>query len=428
MTVENTSNRKVYRVGELTARLKNILELEIGQVWLEGEISNFSKPASGHWYFTLKDETAQIRAAFFKNRQQGMDFAPSDGHQVRVYGQLTVFERSGQYQLIIHKIEPVGQGSLHAAFEELKKKLKEEGLFDPARKKTLPMLPRCIGIVTSPTGAVIRDMITVLTRRFPNIRILLAPVKVQGDGAAKSIATAIDYFNEHHLADVLIVGRGGGSLEDLWAFNEEVVARAIAKSTLPVISAVGHETDFSISDFVADLRAPTPSAAAELVVSSKSDFEEQLRQIDHRLKRALDIFRVTIKSRFTACRDHWAFKEPTHLIHRERSRLSHIEQALQHSLTAILRERHQRVDEAALQMRHMVLIQRQNIRSQLEAWTQQLRLLNPNMILDRGYSITRTKDGKIIRQPTDVQPGTDLVTVLTGGEILSTVKESNVRK
>ena len=239
---------------------------------MTGEVSNLRAAGSGHLYFTLKDETAQIRAVCFRNQARYLKFKPQDGLAVIARGRLSVYEARGEYQLYVEFLEPAGLGALQLAFEQLKQKLAAEGLFDPARKKPLPVLPRVIGVVTSPTGAVIRDILRVLHRRFRNINVLIYPVKVQGEGAAQEIAQGIEYFNRNAPVDVMIVARGGGSLEDLWAFNEDVVARAIAASNIPVISAVGHETDFTIADFVADLRAPTPSAAAELVVRAQTGF------------------------------------------------------------------------------------------------------------------------------------------------------------
>jgi exodeoxyribonuclease VII large subunit len=250
--------RKIYRVTELTRRIKAVLEDEVGTVWVEGEVSNAKLMTNGHLYFTLKDETSQLTAAFFRFQQSGARVEVKDGAKLRALGRITVYEPRGQYQLIVQKLEAAGQGSLQEAFEKLKGKLNQEGLFDSARKRPLPRLPRHIGIVTSPTGAAIRDMLQILGRRFPNLHIVVAPVRVQGEGAAEEIAAALDLLNQRADLDVLIVGRGGGSLEDLWAFNEEAVARALARSRLPVISAVGHEIDFTISDFVADVRAPHP--------------------------------------------------------------------------------------------------------------------------------------------------------------------------
>ncbi len=270
--------RQIWKVSELTERIRDLLEGHFGDVWVEGEVSNCRAAQSGHLYFTLKDAQAQIRCVCFRDQVRSLKFRPEDGLHVTVRGSLGVYELRGEYQIYVSYIEPVGLGALQLAFEQLKKKLEAEGLFDEARKKPLPVLPRCIGVVTSPTGAAIRDILRVLKRRFANVHVQIYPVKVQGDGAAAEIAAGVRYFNRAKFADVLIVARGGGSLEDLWAFNEEAVARAIAESKIPVISGVGHETDFTIADFVADLRAPTPSAAAEIVVRSRVEFERNIAE------------------------------------------------------------------------------------------------------------------------------------------------------
>src|SRR5579863_5086030 len=275
--------RKIFRVSELSREIRNRLERDFPDLWVTGEISNLRSAPSGHYYFTLKDQNAQLRAVCFRGQARYLKFKPEDGLSVIARGQLTIYEARGEYQLVVEFLEPAGLGALQLAFEQLKANLAGEGLFEAARKKPLPVLPRTIGVVTSPTGAVIRDILRVLKRRFRNMNVLLYPVKVQGEGAAKEISEGIEYFNRHTLVDVMIVARGGGSLEDLWAFNEEVVARAIASSKIPVISAVGHETDFTIADFVADLRAPTPSAAAELVIQAKSELLQQLDSLFSRL-------------------------------------------------------------------------------------------------------------------------------------------------
>ena len=425
MTAPATPARKVYGVAELTHKLKLLIEDGIGSVWIEGECSNVSRPASGHFYFTLKDAQAQIRAALFRGRQQGMTFQLKDGLQVRAYGQVTVYERSGQYQLIVQQIEEAGQGSLQAAFEELKRKLEAEGLFDPARKRRLPLLPRRVGIVTSATGAAIRDMLNILPRRFPNLPIVIAPVKVQGAGAAEEIAAAIDRFNTWGDADVLIVGRGGGSLEDLWAFNEEAVARAVARSRIPVISAVGHETDFSICDFAADLRAPTPSAAAELVVGRKADFEEHLSHTHRRLARALNTFQLELRNRFLHCHRSWVFREPQNLVRQYRQRITGLRRDLGHALRGAAQERQQRLDEAAVHLQHRVQTRHQAARHRLDQLAAQLRLLGPHAVLERGYSITRAADGAILRDAAAAPDGTKLVTVLARGQLESIVQHSH---
>src|ERR1700685_2712349 len=279
---------RTWKVRELTARIRELLESALPEVWVEGEVSNCHAAQSGHLYFTLKDARASIRCVCFRDQVRGLKFRPEDGLHVTVRGGVSVYDVRGEYQIYVTNIEPVGLGALQLAFEQLKKRLQDEGLFDQARKKPLPVLPLCIGVVTSPTGAAIRDILRVLKRRCPNAHVRLYPVKVQGDGAAKEIAAAVNYFNHAQFADVLIVGRGGGSLEDLWAFNEEIVARAIAASEIPIITGIGHEADFTIADFVADLRAPTPSAAAELVVRSRQEFErhiaERERQLVHQIR------------------------------------------------------------------------------------------------------------------------------------------------
>jgi exodeoxyribonuclease VII large subunit len=276
--------RYILTVSELTQEIKEILEERFPEVWVEGEISNLRIPPSGHIYFTLKDDTSQIRAVLFKMQARTLRFAPEDGLHVVCRGRVSLYEKRGDYQLILESMEPKGIGALQLAFVQLKEKLEKEGLFDPARKKPIPMVPQKVGVITSPTGAVIRDMLHILNRRFENLHILLYPVRVQGEEASREIAEAVKYFNQRTDVDVIIVGRGGGSLEDLWAFNEEAVARAIYHSKIPIISAVGHETDYTISDFVADLRAPTPSAAAELVVRDKREIKNVLHYLRGRLE------------------------------------------------------------------------------------------------------------------------------------------------
>src|SRR6516225_5553291 len=260
--------RRVYTVSDLTARIRDLLARNFTDVSVQGEISNCRPAASGHLYFTLKDERAQVRCVFFKQQQRGMRFRPEDGLKVTVRGSVSVYEARGEYQIYVESLEPAGRGALQLAFEQLKKRLETEGLFDAKRKKPLPLLPSRIGLITSPSGAAVRDVVRILKRRFPNVHLTLYPVRVQGEGAADGIVKALAYFNRKRSADVLLLVRGGGSLEDLWSFNEESVARSMVACAIPVISGVGHETDFTIADFVADVRASTPSAAAELVVQT----------------------------------------------------------------------------------------------------------------------------------------------------------------
>jgi exodeoxyribonuclease VII large subunit len=279
-------SEQVYSVSQLTHAIKDHLEENFSSLWVEGEISNFRVPSSGHFYFTLKDPSAQIRAVMFRSRNMALPFIPEDGLQVICRANLSVYPPRGDYQLIVESMEPKGQGALQLAFEALKRKLAEEGLFEAERKRPLPFLPRVVGVVTSPTGAAIRDILKVIWRRFPNVEIRFCPVRVQGDQAKHEIVDAIRMLNLEGVSDVIIVGRGGGSLEDLWAFNEESVAREIAASRIPVVSAVGHEIDFTIADFVADVRAPTPSAAAEVVVPEREALVESLSVLADRLRRA----------------------------------------------------------------------------------------------------------------------------------------------
>ena len=418
--------RKIYRVGEITRLIRVALENEFGSVWIEGEISNLRRPSSGHLYFTLKDESAQIAAVFFKGAQRGLAFALKDGVKVRMFGEISVYEASGQYQVIVRKVEEAGKGSLQEAFEALKKKLAAEGLFDASRKKPLPVLPRHVGIVTSPTGAAIHDILSVLSRRFPNLHIVIAPVKVQGGEAAGEIAAAIDLFNERGGIDVMIIGRGGGSLEDLWCFNEEVVARAIARSRIPVISAVGHEIDFTISDFVADLRAPTPSAAAELMVGRKAAFEEQLQQVAARLVRCLRERALELRNRVTAAGRSYVFREPRNLVRQFVQHIDALRASLLTGLEGAARERRVRLDSLGLRLAHGVELKTGALRQDVRRIASQLRALSPLAVLDRGFSITRLKGGAIIRDAADVGAGAVLQTQVARGVLESKVisKES----
>lgn len=416
--------RKIYSVAELNRAARFTLENGIGEVWVEGEISRMIRQASGHWYFTLKDEAAAVSCAMFKQNNASVIFAPKDGLKVRVLGQASLYEPRGSYQLIVRQMEEAGKGSLQEQFEKLKAKLAAEGLFDAARKKPLPMLPQKIGIVTSPTGAAVRDIINVLTRRFPNLGILLAPVTVQGDGAAASIARAVDYFNTRNNIDLLIVGRGGGSIEDLWAFNEEIVARAIAASRIPVISAVGHEIDFTISDFVADVRAPTPSAAAELAVPVKTELETRITRLAARLGGSLQ-----------------------NQVHILRERIPGFRQTMVQTLRAGLQQRQQRVDESALRLTHelknAVAAQRQRLPQLQQTMTHrlesavteqkqnlrrlevQLRALSPLAVLDRGYSLTETENGAVVRDAGRLKKGDRIKTRFAKGSIRSEVVSNN---
>lgn len=411
----------VYSVSDVTRLIKGVLESAFHPVWIEGEASNVSLPASGHCYFTLKDAQAQIKVVLWRSARAQVRTLPRDGLSVRVFGDLTVYERGGVYQVVARRIEPCGLGALQAAFEALKKQLAAEGLFEAARKRPLPRLPRHVGVVTSPTGAAIRDILKVIGRRFPNLHVVIAPARVQGDGAAAEIAAAIDLLNRRGGLDVLIVGRGGGSLEDLWCFNEEVVARAIAASRIPVISAVGHEIDFTISDFVADVRAPTPSAAAEMLVESKATLEEGLRTLSLRLGRGLRQELQAVRHRLASAAGSFVFREPAHAVRRQRERIRSAETALRHALSGRARESRQRLDELVLRHARPPAVALEAGRVALRRLEAQLRALNPLAVLERGYSVVTGPDGRVVRSVRDVAPGRRLAARVSDGTIESEV-------
>jgi len=392
---------KIYSVSEITREIRLSLEEKFGDVWIEGEISNFKPASSGHLYFSLKDANAQISAVMFKGANIQLKFRPENGLSVVGYGQLTVYELRGNYQVILEHLEPKGIGALQLAFEQLKKKLEDEHLFEVARKKKIPFLPQKIGIVTSPTGAVIRDMIHVLTRRFPSIQILLYPVAVQGAGAAEEIAKAIQEMNQRNDVDVLIVGRGGGSMEDLWAFNEEVVARSIADSKIPIISAVGHETDFTIADFVADVRAPTPSVAAELAVPVKEDLLYTIRQHQHGLCQSLE--QKLENARLLLRRWEAYFRDPGR-------RLTEAALHLDHLREKIISLSSHRMEAA---------------REGVQRWKQHLEALSPLAILERGYSVVMPHGKKkLLKKSSEVQPDDVIDVQLSHGRLESRVIKS----
>ncbi len=442
--MDGDKQRKVYSIRELTRRIKAALESQFGEVWVEGELSNVSQPSSGHLYFTIKDEDAQLSAVMFRGNQRGLAFKPRDGVLVQAHGEISVYERSGRYQIVVRALEEGGKGALQARFEALKEKLRKEGLFERARKRPLPLLPRHVAVVTSPTGAAIRDILNVIARRFPNLHMVVVPTSVQGVGAAESIAAGIDLANAVGGFDVLIVGRGGGSIEDLWCFNEEVVARAIIRSRIPVISAVGHEIDFTISDFVADLRAPTPSAAAELVVGRKDAFEARIAVLEKQLAQHLRTRLVAVRGRLTTLARHYVFREPANLVLRHRQRLATLRGAMQHQLVGGvrdvrqrvmmtqgtmrhclvggLREVRQRVDENGARMGHRLALRRQLAAERLTRYRLQLRALDPRGVLGRGYTLTRTVEGRVLASVKDLAVGQRLVTEFGDGCVVSTAE------
>src|ERR1700757_3978020 len=347
---------KIFTVSQLTRSIRSTLETKFGAVWVQGEISNYKLHPSGHQYFTLKDQRAQISCVIWRDTMAPLRKPLVDGAQVQVYGTVTVFEARGQYQLNVQILQPLGVGQLQAKFEALKRKLQEEGLFAPERKRPLPKFPRRIGIITSPTGAAIRDMLNVLRRRAPWLQILINPVRVQGAGAAQEIAVAIRELALPNDAfaplDLIVVTRGGGSIEDLWEFNEEIVARAIFHSRVPIVSAVGHEIDFTICDFVADLRAPTPSAAAELVVHSKHELSEKLLGIHKRMTQAVNYRLLRANNQLSRLTQHGAFVRMQDAIARRQQRVDDVMARLAQAQSRMLKEHRRRVDGLEGKLRH----------------------------------------------------------------------------
>lgn len=412
----------VFTVSDLTRQIKGLLEHRFSTVWVEGEVSNASVATSGHAYFTLKDATAQLSVVMFRNVAAKLTFRLSDGQQVVARGEVSVYEKRGQYQLIVTRLLPKGLGALQLAFEELKQRLTKEGLFDPARKKPIPVLPARIGLVTSPTGAAIRDFLKIIGRRYPNIHIIVNPVRVQGPGAAEEIAAAVDQFNALDLVDVIVVTRGGGSLEDLWAFNEEVVARALARSKIPTISAVGHEIDFTIADFVADLRAPTPSAAAELVVKAKKEYANAIAQYQRQLDKDLRLRVADARHRLAELAGRAALRRPGELIRQYLQQVDDLRHRLALSPQAMVNRWKQRFDGESERLQFQFERCRQQIDHRLANVRTKLELLSPKSTLQRGYSITRVAEtGVIVRSVNHVKAGSKLSTMVLDGEFGSVV-------
>ena len=403
MRIENKGlkeEKRIYSVSELTDDIKVLLENTFPEVWVEGEISNFSQSQSGHIYFSLKDPKSTLRCVFFRGVNQGLKFSLKDGLQCLAGGRINVYAPSGQYQLNIQRLEPKGAGALQLAFEQLKEKLTQEGLFEPAHKRPLPLLPLRVGVVTSPTGAAIRDILNILKRRAPFVKIILNPVKVQGEGAAEEVAQAIKEFNQYKEVDVLIVGRGGGSLEDLWAFNEEIVARAIYNSRIPVISAVGHEIDWTIADFTSDLRAPTPSAAAELVARQKDDLMSELRHVFSRMSSSMHNKIKTLHKELFRFQDAYVLKYPLNFIQLSLQRIDELNHRLNQRAGYIL-------ETAQHRWTHLA--------GRLEA-------LSPLNVLSRGYSISfKLPEMKVVTDTSQINTGDRIQTRLKDGSFTSQV-------
>ncbi|MCF7806003.1 MAG: exodeoxyribonuclease VII large subunit [Candidatus Marinimicrobia bacterium] len=402
-------DRIIYSVSEINQQIKQILEPNFAGIWLEGELSNFKHHSSGHMYFSIKDADSEIRGVMWRGLNQSLRFRPEDGMQLLAQGDISVYEPRGQYQIVVRQMQPAGKGDLQVAFEQLKEKLREEGLFAEERKRPLPAYPLTIGVVTSPTGAAFRDILNVLQRRAPYVRVILAGSRVQGDGAAREIVRGIEQLNRLEEPDVIIIGRGGGSLEDLWPFNEEIVARAVVDSRLPIISAVGHEVDFSISDFCADYRAPTPSAAAEVVARDTDELLSELKATKDRLRERLQGRIERLKSRLESIESHYVFRIPGQRLETATQKLDDLYSRMESDIAGIIRDKSQVV----------------------ASYRKQLELMHPDRILKRGYSITRDDEGKVIRNARDVEIGDILHTKFADGTTESevqTIGEDNDRK
>ena len=436
------SRPRALSVSELNHQARHLLESSFMQVWVEGELSSLSRPSSGHWYFSLKDRKCQVRCAMFRGFNQRIRTIPKEGDQIRIRGKVTLYENRGDFQIIVEHLEPAGLGELQQAFEELKRKLQAEGLFDAARKRPLPTTPRHIGVVTSPTGAAIHDILTVLARRCPAIPVTLYPTAVQGKAATADIVQAIERAQAHGVADVLIVGRGGGSLEDLWCFNEEAVVRALASCTIPTVSAVGHEVDVTIADFVADLRAPTPSAAAEKISPDQLDW---LRQINERELRLGNAARRALK-RLTTELEHLGarLRDPRRQLQEKAQRMDDLELRLTQTMSQRLQQ--MRVRREHLEQRLTTHSPRRRLLDSQEALTrvsehlgtamslqlarreeqlqhvaQTLNVVSPLATLGRGYAIVRDADGNIVRDAGRLSPGDRISARTARGEISADV-------
>jgi exodeoxyribonuclease VII large subunit len=432
------TEKTILTVSRLTALLRGVLEENFEQVWVQGEVSNLSVPASGHMYFTLKDAGAQLRCAMFKSSAKNLKFRMTDGMAMITRGRISLYDQRGEYQLICEYMEPAGVGALQMAFIQMKEKLAKEGLFDSAHKKAMPRFPRRVGIITSATGAAIHDILNVLKRRFASLEVLIYPVRVQGDGSAIEIARAIDEMNRMAEVDVLITGRGGGSLEDLWAFNEEVVARAIYRSKIPVISAVGHETDWSICDFTADLRAPTPSAAAEMVITSADELRGQIEALSHRMRLVMKNRLVLLDSRLEFLKK--LLQDPRTMLGHLAQRMDDLTGRLDMALFNNVRHRRERFSHLCGALIYLNPTNRiENLRQQtglisaqmerslmqrLEALKQEfgdnaarLEVLSPLKTLARGYAIaTRIDNGMVITDANELFAGERLLLTLRSGK------------
>jgi len=438
-------NRRTWTVRDLVAAVRTHVEREYSDIWVEGEISNFRAHDSGHLYFTLKDENAQIRVVMFRSSARLLRFRPENGMQIVARGRVTIYEDRGELQISAEYLEPKGAGALQIAFEQLKAKLEAEGLFDATRKKAIPSLPRRIGIVTSPQAAALRDILNILQRRHHGANVLIFPAQVQGEAAALEVSAGVRQFNKMRSVDVIIVARGGGSAEDLAAFNHEGLARAIAASEIPVISAVGHETDVTIIDFVADLRAPTPSAAAEMVIRSRQDVEEQMEGLDRRLEKAMRYHLLIARQSFTELAQHGAFARMMDVIHRREQRLDDLVHRLAQAQRGIIEKQRRRFEELSAVVRHYdvrrilagmkkdldtrtaaVISATRNLllerKVRLDRMDTALQALSPLAILERGYALVFDSSGKLLKDAAKVKTGDEISARLAKGTVRATVK------
>jgi exodeoxyribonuclease VII large subunit len=438
----------VWIVCDLVAAVRTNVEREYSDIWVEGEISNFRAHDSGHLYFTLKDQSSQIRAVMFRSQARLLRFRPEDGMQVVLRGRVTIYEGRGELQLAAEYLEPKGAGALQVAFEQLKAKLEAEGLFDPGRKKSIPPLPQRIGVITSPQAAALRDILNILRRRHHTANIVIYPAQVQGDVAALEVSAGVKYFNRAKSVDVILIARGGGSAEDLAAFNHEGLARAVAASDIPVISAIGHETDFTIIDFVADLRAPTPSAAAELVIRSRQEIEEQAEGLRLRLARAVRYRLLIAKQTLTEAAQHGAFARMMDAINQRQQKLDDLNFRLEKAEGKLVEQKLRRWERVCAAVRHYDVrrvlggIRRELLssnsaltaaiktglllhRSRWEQLEHELKALSPVAILERGYALVFDSSGKLIKDSAQVQTGDEIAARLAKGTIRAKVEKTD---
>jgi exodeoxyribonuclease VII large subunit len=439
--------RRVWKVRELVASVRTHIEREFSDAWVEGEISNFRAPESGHLYFTLKDGNAQIRVVMFRSSARLLRFRPADGLQVVVRGRVTIYEDRGELQIAAEYLEPKGAGSLQLAFEQLKAKLEAEGMFAPERKKAIPPLPARIGIVTSAQAAALRDILNVLQRRHHSVNVLIFPAQVQGDSAAREVAAGVRFFNQQENVDVIVIARGGGSAEDLAAFNDETLARTIAASEIPVISAVGHETDFTVLDFVADLRAPTPSAAAELVIRSRQEVEDHTSALRERLGRAMRYRLLMGRQALTELAQHGAFARMMELIRQRQQTLDDLTHRMELAERHLLEQQRRRWETISAAVRHYDLRRvLSGMRKELDSGTQALasvmrnvllqhrvrserlemilQSLSPVAILERGYALVFDSKGALLKDASKVKTGDQISARLAHGELHARVTKT----